>query len=200
MATETAFRSEERFTREEFWDWLDGVPASDINRYELLAGRVVMTPPAKWGHGYAESNVNRIIASHVHAVDLGVTFGSSTGYDLPTGDTLEPDFAFVSKERWGRGPRTLPGGKGFLAIVPDLVVEILSPSTATRDRTEKKQAYERSGVDEYWIADPARREVTVFVREGAAFEPARVTSAGAIRSRALPGLRISVEVIFAEPG
>jgi Uma2 family endonuclease len=147
MAVETAFRSDERFTQEEFWDWLETVPASDLHRYELLGGRIVMTPPAGWGHGYMESTLQRVIASHVHERGLGRTLGSSAGYDLPTGDTFEPDFSFISNERWGPGPKLRKDGKGFLATVPNLVVEILSPSTARRDRTEKKDAYEQSGVD-----------------------------------------------------
>jgi Uma2 family endonuclease len=200
MATETAFRSEELFTQEEFWDWLDTVPAADLHRYELLGGRIIMTPPAGWGHGYIESNLHVPIGSHVRANGLGKTFGSSTGYDLPTGDTLEPDFAFVSTRRWGAGPKVRAGGKGFLAIVPDLVVEILSPSTATRDRTEKKDSYERSGVDEYWVVDPRKRQVTVFVREGDVFASPSTTSTGAVCSRVLPDLRVTVEEIFAELG
>jgi Uma2 family endonuclease len=159
-----------------------------------------MTPPAGWGHGYIESNLHVPIASHVRAFGLGRTFGSSTGYDLPTGDTLEPDFAFISKRRWGAGPKVRSDGKGFLATVPDLVVEILSPSTATRDRTEKRDAYEQSGVDEYWIVDPRKRQVIVFVREGDAFGSPSTTSAQSIRSRVLPDLVMTVEEIFADLG
>jgi hypothetical protein len=47
MVMETAFRSEETFSREEFWSWLERLPASDVNRYELINGRIVMRPPAK---------------------------------------------------------------------------------------------------------------------------------------------------------
>jgi Uma2 family endonuclease len=198
MAVETAFRSDERFTQEEFWDWLETVPPSDLHRYELLGGRIVMTPPAGWGHGYMESNLQRVIASHVHERGLGRTLGSSTGYDLPTGDTLEPDFSFISNERWGAGPKLRKDGKGFLATVPNLVVEILSPSTAARDRTEKKDAYEQSGIDEYWIVDSAKRRVIVFFREGAGFGASETTTAGAVRSRLLPDLRVTVEEIFGD--
>ena len=195
---ETAFRSDERFTQEEFWDWLETVPSSDVHRYELLGGRIVMTPPAGWGHGYVESNLQRLIAPHVHAARLGRTLGSSAGYDLPTGDTLEPDFSFISNERWGAGPKVRSDGKGFLATVPDLVLEILSPSTATRDRTEKKDAYAASGIDEYWIVDPAKRRVMVFSRAAATFGSSETFSAGAITSHVLPALRITVEEIFGD--
>src|SRR5262245_25256419 len=200
MATETSFRSEERFTQAEFRDWLETVPSTDIHRYELLGGRIIMTPPASWKHAFIESNLQRIVGSPVHEQRLGRTCGSSAGYDLPTGDTLEPDLGFVSNARWGAGPKERHDDKAFLSIVPNLVVEILSPSTATRDRTEKKESYERSGVDEYWIVDPRRRQVLIFVREGSAFGSPDTTSAGAVRSRLLPDLRITVEEIFADLG
>ena len=60
--------------------------------------------------------------------------GSSAGYDLPSGDTLEPDVSFLSAARLAAGPA--PERGRFLRIVPDLVVEILSDSTAKRDRGE----------------------------------------------------------------
>ena len=51
MVSQTVFRSDETFTQESFRLWLDERPASDLNHYELLNGRIVMTPPAGWPHG-----------------------------------------------------------------------------------------------------------------------------------------------------
>jgi len=62
--------------------------------------------------------------------------------------------------RIGAGP---PPERGkFLRIVPNLVVEILSRATSRRDRSEKKDVYERNGIAEYWIVDPDKQAVTVF--------------------------------------
>ena len=102
---ETAFRSEETFTQEEFWSWLEQVPASDVNRYELLNGRIVMSPPAKLRHGWVEANLHRTLGRHIDERSPGIVLGSSAGFDLPTGDTLEPDFSFISRERWEAGPK-----------------------------------------------------------------------------------------------
>jgi Uma2 family endonuclease len=125
---------------------------------------------------------------------LGIVLGSSAGYDLPSGDTLEPDVSFISAERFAAGPRPTHGQ--FVKIVPDLVVEILSPATSRRDRTEKKAVYERNGVTEYWIVDPAKRSVTVFPLRRSRFASARAISSGPIRSRLLASLRLSVEQVF----
>src|SRR5262245_58977434 len=100
MALETAFRSEELFTQEEFWRWLQKRPSSDINHYELIGGRIVMTPPAGYPHGGVESLLVHRLVDFVEPRQLGKVFGSSTGYDLPSGDTLEPDVSFVSRARF----------------------------------------------------------------------------------------------------
>jgi hypothetical protein len=53
MTPETAFRSDERFTQSDFRRWLEERPSTDINHYELIDGRIVMTPLAGWPHGTA---------------------------------------------------------------------------------------------------------------------------------------------------
>lgn len=195
MVQETAFRSEEEFTQKEFRRWLERRPASDVNHYELLRGRIVMSPPASWRHGRIGAVLVRLLETHVEAGRLGRVFDASTGFELPSGETLEPDVAFVSRERWEAGPR--PQGDELLRIVPDLVVEILSPSTARRDRTEKREIYAQNGVGEYWLVDPLHREVGVLRREGGGFGAPVSVSAGPIPSLVLSGLAACAEDLFA---
>jgi Uma2 family endonuclease len=196
MPLETAFRSEETFTQEEFRIWLDGLPSSDINHYELIRGRIVMSPPAGWPHGGVGSKLNLLIGSHVRAGRLGIVCDASTGYDLPSGDTLEPDVSFMSHGRFAAGPAPVHGK--FLRIVPDLVVEILSPSSVSRDRIEKAEIYAQNGVDEYWIVDSKRCEITLLVREGSVFGAPQVHREGTLPSRVFPGLRANVADVFAD--
>lgn len=99
MIADIAFRSEEFFTQKEFRRWVEQRTRSDINRYELIHGRIMMTPPAGHAHASVEATVARLVGQHVSDRGLGCVFGSSAGYDLPSGDTVEPDFSFVSKER-----------------------------------------------------------------------------------------------------
>ena len=196
---ETAFRSEETFTQEEFWSWLEQLPASDVNRYELLKGRIVMSPPAKFRHGWVETNLHRTLGRHIDELDLGIALGSSAGFALPTGDTLEPDFSFISRARWEAGPRPRDDEKGFTRIVPDLAVEIVSPTSVRRDRIEKRIVYARAGVREYWIVDPERHAVAVYATLGDRFDEPAVYSSGASGSRVLPDLKAPVEDVLAEP-
>jgi len=192
---ETAFRSDESFTQHEFWQWLNERPRSDINHYELLNGRIVMTPPAGWPHGRIEVKLARMLDEHVSRAKLGIVLGSSTGFDLPSGDTVEPDVSFISSERLAAGPA--PERRKFLRVVPNLVVEILSDPAARWDRTEKKGIYERNGVDEYWLVNPDRRDVTVFHLAGGRYDAGVVFASDQIVSKLLPALAIAVDEVFA---
>lgn len=195
MPTQTAFVSTETFTQKEFKRWLDERPASDINHYELLRGRIVMSPPAGWPHGSVEMNVAAPLGTFVRTHGLGQVLGSSAGYDLPSGDTVEPDISFISTARLAAGPP--PQFGKFLRIVPNLVVEILSPSTAQKDRTEKKAIYEENGVEEYWIVDSKRKEVTVYTLAGKRFNRGKVhTARDTLLSRVLDGFTLGVSEVF----
>ena len=194
MVAETAFRSDAQFDQKGFQRWLAQRPGSDSNHYELLNGRIVTTPPAGWPHSRIAARIVGRLSAHVDQHKLGVVLESSAGYDLPSGDTLEPDVSFITDARFAAGPKPVEGK--FVKIVPDLVVEILSPSTKHRDRTEKKDAYARNGVDEYWLVDTERREVTVFRRTGRRFGPPRHCSTGRIASKLLPELDLQVADVF----
>lgn len=194
MRLDTAFRSEERFSQSQFRRWVYRRPPGDGNQYELLHGQIVMSPPAGWMHGRIEVRLARRIEEHVSREELGMTFGPSTGFDLPTGDTVQPDVSYLSTKRFRERPPTQPNQ--FLHAVPNLVVEILSPSTKQHDCTEKKLVYERNGVEEYWIVDPERRAVTVFERSPAGYGSGRTFRRGTLRSRMLPRLRLQVADLF----
>jgi Uma2 family endonuclease len=80
--------------------------------------------------------------------------------------------------------------------VPNILVEILSPTTQRKDRTEKKAIYEHNGVDEYWIVDPPHRSVTVFHLGPTGYAAGRTFAHGMLRSCVLPGLQAEVEAFF----
>jgi Uma2 family endonuclease len=181
-------------TQEQFRAWLDERPSSDLGHYELLNGRIVVSPPAGWPHGRIGIRVARLLEEHTERHGLGFAFDSSTGFDLPSGDTLEPDASFVSTARWNAAPAPVFGQ--FLKVVPDLVVEILSLSTRRRDLTEKKGVYAKTGVEEYWIIDPRARSLAVFSRNGDSFDDGVTRETGPIPSRVLPGLDTMVEQLL----
>jgi Uma2 family endonuclease len=192
---QTAFISTETFTQDEFEAWLAELPSWDSNHYELINGSVVMTPPAGWPHGNTEARIVRVLGNCAAQHHLGEVFGSSTGYRLPSGDTLEPDVSFISSIRLQAGPAPQRGK--FLAIVPNLVVEILSAPTAVRDRTEKKEIYERNRVEEYWLVDTDKQAITVFrLSAGRYSSPLTFASGDVITSVVLSQLSLLVSEVF----
>jgi len=104
---------------------------------------------------------------------------------------VEPDLLFVSRER------EHVVHDNYVVGAPDLVVEILSPSTANRDLGEKLELYAAAGVAEYWLADPIRKSFQIRVlRDGEYHVVAQVGSL--VRSEVLSGLEIDVDKLFAD--
>ncbi|MFM8410445.1 MAG: Uma2 family endonuclease [Alphaproteobacteria bacterium] len=195
VAPDTSFRSQDAFTQAQFRAWMDRRPASDPWHYELLRGRIVMSPPARAIHGRVGAVVATAIETCVARSRRGLVFDASTGFELPSGDTVEPDVSFVSSDRWRQAGE--PGLRGFLPVVPDLVVETLSPSSTTRDRVEKSAIYAANGVLEFWIVDPEARSVEVRSRRDGDWGEPVTSVAGRVASSLLPDLQLEVEDLFA---
>ncbi|MFN2426278.1 MAG: Uma2 family endonuclease [Candidatus Binatia bacterium] len=194
-AIQTAFRSSERFTQTEFLIWLEEHGAMLSGTCELIGGSIVMAPPAGYPHSSVVTRLVFAMTDHVRTRELGQVEAPSAGYALPSGDTLEPDVSFLANASLARGPRPRHGE--MFRIVPDLVVEVLSPSTQRYDRTEKKALYARNGVDEYWLVDTVDRVVTVFQRRGNIYDDGVEYREGEIGSRVLPALGLHVADVFA---
>ena len=183
-------------TQEEFEAWCAKLDGSEIGRFEFLYGCVVAEPPSHWPHGKLDAAFVHRLASRVEDRGHGLVFGSSQGFALPSGDTVEPDVAVVLRETWEAAPPPTAGR--FLTVVPDLVVEVLSPSTARRDRGPKRDIYERNGVREYWLVDPRRREITILARGADGLFGSEHTVAGddPARSTLLAGFSVRPSEIF----
>ena len=155
-----------------FWSFCQERAAEgDPNHYELLNGRVVMNRPPGWPQGRT-NHIAFFITARVRALGMaGEVLTGEQGFELPSGDTVAPDVSFTSKARWDAAPS--PVERQALKVVPTLVVEVLSRSTAARDRGEKKAIYEGNEVDEYWLVDLVARVLTVF-----AFDSKVVLSVG----------------------
>jgi Uma2 family endonuclease len=91
--------------------------------------------------------------AHVEAGDLGLMLHAPVDVMLTPNNILQPDIVFVARKRLAIVQ------EAYIAGPPDLVVEILSPSTEATDRDAKAKIYARNGVRWYWIADPAAKVV-----------------------------------------
>ena len=147
MAMQPAVR---RWTDEAF----SALP-DDGNRYEIIAGDLYVGPGPQPTQVIVQIVV--LIESFVkqHGLD-GRVYLAPTDVLFGEGDYLEPALVFVRPGRTGM--ITKRGIEG----APDLVVEVLSESTASRDRGIKRERYARYGVPEYWIVDVDRRHIEVY--------------------------------------
>lgn len=196
MNVDPVFESVGTFTPAQFRVWVEDREArGDINHYELLHGRIVMNPPAGWPHGRVEARLVTQLSNFTGPARLGEVLGSSQGFELPSGDVVEPDVSFVSASRLASAN---PREREFAAVVPELVAEIASPSTASRDRGEKFGIYEKNGVLEYWQLDSHARRVRVFVAREGRFHPDQLVEGdGTVTSRVLPGFSVTLADLFA---
>lgn len=129
----------------------------EFQRSELIGGKVVMMSPAATNHVLISGNICYLFANYLAGKPYTPILGGLTVY-LTDKDHFVPDFMVVCDRDKLKGD----GVHG----APDLVVEVLSPSTVKRDRTHKKDVYGKCGVREYWLVDPAGKTVEVYRNTG----------------------------------
>ena len=129
----------------------------DGNRYELVRGELVAMAPAGFLHGVIVDRIGRRIGDYVEQYSLGVSTAAETGFQIErdANTVRAPDYAFVSHERLaGRAPAT-----GYADVIPDLVVEVVSPNDLNSDVEAKVAMWLAAGVRLVWVVDPAERTV-----------------------------------------
>ena len=178
-------------TRATYEDYLN---TPDEVRYELLDGELVrhLTPPLVHQRTLADLAVPMHIFVEQH--DLGDVFMRPLDVVLwedGEADVVEPDILFISAARAGIITEANVQG------APDLVVEVLSPSTESLDKGYKRELYARHGVGEYWLVDPDARTVTVLRLGDGEYDTVATYGPGqALTSLTLEGLIIDINEVF----
>ncbi len=180
-----------RLTFEEFLEWLD-----EDTWAEWVDGEVVVLSPANTRHQRIAGFLAITLGLYVRERDLGEIFTAPYLMKLP--EELrrgrEPDLLFVAKEHLDRIQETYLDGPA------DLVVEIVLKESRLRDRGDKRAEYEASGIPEYWLLDPERREVELNrLDERGRYRPVEPDEAGFYRSDVIPGFRLKAEWLWQEP-
>ena len=143
-------------TEKKKYTYADYLKTPDDERYELIEGELLMTPAPVMRHQRISRKMLIAIDNHVTDNDLGEVFDAPSDVYLDKENVVQPDILFVSKERLDIiGEKNIQGA-------PDLVIEIISESTAYRDLVQKKKLYVRFGVKEYWIVIPEESSVDIF--------------------------------------
>ena len=165
----------------------------DGNRYEIIGGEVYVTPPPYTVHQRVSRNLERILDRHVTENDLGEVLHAPVGVVLEKPSGVQPDIIFIAK------PRLSIIQEKAVFGAPDLVVEVLAPSTASRDRGLKKELYARTGVEHYWLLDPRKQALQAFRLERGAYVVDAEHSGGAtFRPSLFPRLSIRLSEVWVD--
>lgn len=170
-------------------DDLDDFP-DDGTRYELINGELFMSPSPVLRHQEIVGELYALLREHVKSRRLGKVYVSPVDLRFSGTSQVVPDIVFVSNSR-----REIMSGKR-LTGPPELVIEVLSPSTQGNDLVKKRDLYERYGVPEYWLVDPKRNTLSILAVRGGRY--VELPKSDHPRSTVLPDLEIDLPALFAD--
>lgn len=176
-------KSDRRYT------YADYLKMDDDRDYEVVGGKLIMVPRPRPRHQKIVGRFFTVLENYFRQTAAGEVY---IDVDVLLGDqVVSPDLVVVLKERLSIVQETNISG------APDLVVEILSPSTAKYDRKEKSQLYYDSGVQEYWLVDPSLQLIEVYERGEKNWNRSGIyDEEDTLVSPLLPGLQAALRDIF----
>jgi len=127
------------------WTYEQYSRLDDDQRYEIIDGELLLAPAPDTWHQSWNGELFALLRAHVLQHKLGRVFMAPVDVVLDPQNTVQPDIVFVAIACLPIIQRPAIFG------VPELVVELVSPSTVRRDRYDKKALYARFGVREYWM-------------------------------------------------
>ena len=164
----------------------------DGNRYEVIDGVLYMAPAPHPRHQRILLNLTALFVPFVTGENaLGELFFAPIDVIFASEDVFQPDLIFISRERLH-----IITDRG-LEAAPDLAVEVLSPSTRSRDLNIKRRRYAHFGVPEYWPVDPDNRTIRPLKLDGDRYVERGTLGVGEeLTTPLVPGLIIPVEQVF----
>ena len=181
-----AVPSKVRFLATDIWDTPD-----DGKRYEVIDGGLFVTPPPVTRHQVASFELSWRIGAYVAQHPIGRMLPAPIGVVLDDENGLQPDLVFVSRDR-----EAIIGERGIDGA-PDLVVEVLCPSTRSRDRGIKMHRYAAAGVTHYWMLDPRSKALEAYKLGEDGYAVLGTLASGEIfRPELFPGLEIPIDRLW----
>lgn len=174
-------------TYEEYADLPEGPPY-----YQLVGGELVMTPSPSTFHQQVVLNIAAALQEYGRREQRGIVLSAPIDVYLSETEVYQPDVVYIDYERREIVEESRING------APDLVVEVLSPSTGYYDLTHKKRMYAEHGVKEYWIVDPRERTVELLTHqsEGTFQSLTQLRDKGTVESHLLEGWQITLAAVF----
>ena len=165
----------------------------DGKRHELLEGEHMMTPAPSAFHQVVVGELVHAFKSFLAGRALGMVLTAPIDVILSPTDVVQPDVCFVRQERLAIVTRR--GLEG----APDLMVEVLSPTTRQTDETTKLHVYAKRGVGEYWIVDLEERTLRCLRWSEAGYRPQderRFAGGDVLTTALLPGFQLPLDSLF----
>lgn len=163
----------------------------DEKRYEVMKGELIMVPAPFTIHQRISENLGFIISKYVREKNLGSVFHAPTDVVFADDVVVQPDILYVSNNR-----RDIIKEAAIIGS-PDLVIEIVSPSSASYDTIEKREVYEKYGVKEYWLVFPQEKAVEVLtIEKGIYKEFCKARKTGIVKSNIIEGLIVEIKEVF----
>ena len=177
------------------WTYDDYLHLPDDGRiYEIIEGVLYVNAAPSYDHQHTVNKINFALLKYTDAHQLGEIIIAPFEVHLPTiAKPVQPDIIFIPNDV------ALKRGAKFFVGAPKMVVEVLSPSTRRKDLMVKADAYERAGVQEYWVADVEQRSILVFAlpENGREYVQAGLFLSGDnLRSDVFPELELDVASVF----
>ncbi len=181
------------YTVDDFWE-LANDPDNENKHYELIDGELFeMSPPGR-PHGKLAATISRLIGNFVDNLNIGEVTVQS-GYSPPDrpDSVLSPDVAYLSQRRIPD-----PEPQRYTPVMPDLVVEIQSPSNSMIDMKRKAAIYIQNGTRIVWVVRPFNKTVEVIhMGEGNTLRSVVVSTDGTLSGEdVLPGFELPVAQLF----
>jgi Uma2 family endonuclease len=172
-----------------YQDYLD-LP-EDGNRFEVINGELIMVAAPNISHQFVSGNIYLALYNFVQKKQLGRILYAPADVVLSKSNVVQPDILFISKEN-----SSIITEKN-IAGAPDLIIEIISPSSAYYDLLEKKELYATHGVKEYWIVEPKKQWIEVYINQNGKFElDQRVEQTGIVRSIIVKNWTLNLDKAF----
>lgn len=185
--TSTAIRNprpDKRWTYAEYCR----IPA-DGKRHEILGGRHFVNPAPDLYHQTVAARLLYELMRRIEKHGRGRVLAAPIDVHIAPGSIVQPDLVVVATRHASiLGPKKLRGA-------PDLLVEVLSPSTQQHDRERKRALYERAGVREFWLVDPKARSIEQLVLRRGRYGPA-IPATTTITLRAFRGISIDLGEVW----
>lgn len=163
----------------------------DGNRYEIIEGELIMPPAPLTLHQKISRNIVYELLKFNENEQAGEILYAPVDVVLSQTNVIQPDVLFILNENCYIITEDNIDG------APDLVFEIISPSTGDYDLIKKKNLYEKFGIKEYWIIDPTRQRIEIYLNVQNKFElQQRMEQRGIVKSIILTGFQLGLDRIF----